>query len=393
LIPGLAGASHIESQYYRALQPESHIAETRDLQRLETLRRRVCERVQRRFADDPVMQRRIDTRLEKRFGFTCSSGVGGSGVSEPEEPKITETLTVFLDPFNALQDNVPKGASHIPVLTANFSASCERSVEIESVDILDRGAGLATDVLHVWMSIDGHRASISRRLSNDKTANMRFRTALVVPRCETVSVDFLAAFSATALDSGRHQFSLAASEYIYTETEVIGEFPLTGPVFKVAAQSSGNIVITYLPIEEDPRIDGTQREVIGRFLVDTDTFEDQTLHAITLENAARADDGDFVNIYIRAAAGRAQFTRAVQETVRDFTTFFFDPPFPLVDGESIELEVVADIITNTGATIQMQFEEEIDLYSIGSLTGFGTTGQQYGSHVSVEGTAAKVKIR
>lgn len=36
---------------------------------------RICERVYRRFSDNPTMIERINTRLDKRYGFVCSEGI------------------------------------------------------------------------------------------------------------------------------------------------------------------------------------------------------------------------------------------------------------------------------------------------------------------------------
>ncbi|MDD5103712.1 MAG: hypothetical protein PHX93_04905, partial [Candidatus Peribacteraceae bacterium] len=59
------------------------------------------------------------------------------------------------------------------------------------------------------------------------------------------------------------------------------------------------------------------------------------------------------------------------------------PPFTVLEGDKITLEIVADILNGADKSIQMHFEESSDLFAVGSLYGYGVNGQLYGSQVSI----------
>ena len=112
---------------------------------------------------------------------------------------------------------------------------------------------------------------------------------------------------------------------------------------------------------------------------------------MTFEQNSSASDGDFVNIAVRRTDGTI-LTNTVSQTVGDFATVVFDPPFTVLEGDKITLELIADVVGGAGDSIIMHFEESSDLFAVGSLYGYGVNGQLYGSHVTVAGSPDRVTI-
>ncbi|MBI4129407.1 hypothetical protein HY464_01805, partial [Candidatus Peregrinibacteria bacterium] len=61
----------------------------------------------------------------------------------------------------------------------------------------------------------------------------------------------------------------------------------------------------------------------------------------------------------------------------------FDPPFTILEGDKITLEVIADIKGGAADKIIMHCEESSDIFAVGSLYGYGVNGQLYGSQISL----------
>lgn len=348
---------------------------------------RVCERVKKRFGADRSVFERVNSRLKDRFGYTCTPSVITEEDIEGAELRIARST------FHPVGDTISKGASRIPVLSTVFSASCAQDVTIDDVLITNFGLGLVSDIPYLWMSIDGARVSRTRELGRNKNVQLRFKRPLTIPRCESVTVDFFAAFSETALASALHTFSIDEASHVFANATVTGDFPIAGERFRISSGKTGTLTVSYLPIEEDPKLMGMDDEVIGRFKVQLDTTEDQTIRSITLEQDGSAIDGDYVGIYLRTMHGHARMTEIEDYTHNDFITFQFDPPQPIEKGGSIELDVVANIVANTGSTIQLGLGAPVDLYSVGQRYGYGKNGQLYGSHVEIEGEPDRLKIR
>lgn len=356
-------------------------------QRYNVLQERVCERVDRRFSRDPIMLERIDRRLKTRFNFTCSY------VADAPVHQDNARLTVDNNLFGSVGDTVPRGATNVPMLSIDFTASCDRDITMNALSVRDKGLGLLSDIFGVWLQIDGERVSRAHTLYKDKTASLTFHRPLVIEACTTQTIDVMAAFAETAIIGGLHSFEIDGDQWISANAAVTGPFPITGEEFEVGTALSGRLNVEYKPIEEVARFGGSEEQVIGRFSLTVDTTEEQTLHSMTFENNGNSRDGDFVAIFLRGRFGRTPFTETMQHTVDDYVTLRFDPPFSLEKGESIDLDVVADIVTNTGSTVQMQFEELFDIYSVGNRYGYGTNGQLYGSRVRIDGSPSKVELR
>ncbi|OIO54565.1 hypothetical protein AUJ46_02895 [Candidatus Peregrinibacteria bacterium CG1_02_54_53] len=293
-------------------------------------------------------------------------------------------LEVSLSSKNPRGDTLPKGAVGVVLLSADFTASCKDKVEVENLTLLHEGFGVSTDIDGVYGAVNGARVTRKRTIdSQDQTADLRFSSALVIDPCETVTVDLVADFNSTATTSGEHNFVVELPSDVTSNAQsVTGNFPLRGESFKVAAVTSGIITITYRSVNPTKVQVGDRGVVIGKFEIDADSTEDQTLYSMTFENNSSASDGDYVNIAVRRTDGTI-LTNTVAQTVGDFVTVVFDPPFTVLEGDKITLEIVSDIVAGADKSIQMHFEESSDLFAVGSLYGYGVNGQLYGSQVSI----------
>ncbi|MFH1443782.1 MAG: S-layer homology domain-containing protein [Candidatus Peregrinibacteria bacterium] len=293
-------------------------------------------------------------------------------------------LEVSLSSKNPRGDTLPKGAVGVVLLSVDFTASCKDKVEMENLTLLHEGFGESVDVDGVYGAVNGARVTRKRTIdAQDQTADLRFSSALVIDPCETVTVDLVADFNSTAVTSGEHNFVVELPSDVTSNAQsVTGNFPLRGQTFRVAAVTSGIITITYRSVNPSKVQVGDKGKVIGKFEVDADSTEDQTLYSMTFENNSSASDGDYVNIAVRRSDGTI-LTNTVAQSVGDFVTVVFDPPFTVLEGDKITLEIIADIMNGADKSIQMHFEESSDLFAVGSLYGYGVNGQLYGSQVSI----------
>ncbi len=295
------------------------------------------------------------------------------------------TLSATVASTNPTGDAVPKGAVGVVMLSLDLTADCQDSVTLQELTVLHEGFGDELDIDGVYLSVDGGRVSRRRTLdSENPTANLRMSAPLTIPACGTKTVDIVADFSSTAATSAEHNFSVELpSDFQSNALDVEGNFPLRGNTFRVAAVASGRVTIDYRTVSPNEVDVGDEQEVIGKFEIGVNSVEDQTIYAMTLENNGSAGDGDFANIRIRRSDGTV-LTNAAATSQGDFTTLVFDPPFTVLEGDKITLEVVADIVGGAGDTLVMQFEEESDIFAVGSLYGYGVNGQLYGSQVSLD---------
>ena len=304
-----------------------------------------------------------------------------------EVPTSAGTLEVSLNPNTPLGDTVPKGAIGIAMLSADFTASCTDDILIDGMTLIHEGQGTQADITNAWMSVNGARVSRTRVFdSEDQTADLRFSRPLLIEACETVTIDFMSDFLSTAATNGRHNYVIElASDILSNSQQVSGTFPVRGETFEIAAVSAGIITTTYRSVTPS-NIDVNDKDaVVGKWEFSVDSVEDQTFYSVTLENAGTASDGDFVDIYVRRTDG-TPLTDTVSQTVADYVTLTFDPPFTVLEGDKITLEAVSDIVDGAADNIRFQFEETNDIFGVGSLYGYGVNGQLYGSQVTIAST-------
>ena len=294
------------------------------------------------------------------------------------------TLEVSLAASSPVGDTVPRGAVGVVMMSADFTASCEDSVAIENLTILHEGFGAVTDIDGVYAAINGARVTRKRTIdSEDQTSNLRFSSPLILDPCETVTVDIVADLTTSAIASSEHNLVIELPSDIFGNAQsVTGNFPLRGDSFRVAAVTSGTVTLSYRSISPNQVQVGDIGVVVGKFEVSVNSTEDQTFYSMTLEQNSSASDGDIVNIAARRTDGTI-LTNTVSQTVGDFVTLVFDPPFTVLEGDKITLELIADVVGGAGNGVIMHFEESSDLFAVGSLYGYGVNGQLYGSQISL----------
>lgn len=323
--------------------------------------------------------------METADGKTFSDTMDFSGYSPIVQGN--GTLEVSLASTNPVGDTVPRGANGVVMASIDLTASCDDSVTITNFTTLHEGFGDSADIDGLYASIDGARVSRRRTIdSQNQTSDIRFIAPLVIDACKTKTVDIVADFSSTAVVSAEHNLSVELPTDLLTNAKKVqGNFPLRGNTFKVGAVTSGQVTIKYRSVTPSTRSVGDTGVVLGRFEVDANSVEDQTIYSVTLEQNGSAKDGDVTNMKVRRSDGTV-VTNTVASFVGDHGTFVFDPPLTVLQGDQITLEVVGDIVGGAAETVQMHFEEDSDLFAVGSLYGYGVNGQLYGSQIYIDTT-------
>ncbi|MBI2523900.1 S-layer homology domain-containing protein, partial [Candidatus Peregrinibacteria bacterium] len=293
-------------------------------------------------------------------------------------------LEASVSASNPAGDSLPRGSQGVSMLSLDLTASCDDAVVVEDLTVIHQGFGDEADITGLYAAIDGARVTRKRTIdAEDQTADLRFSSPLTIPACGTKTVDVVADFLSTATVSGEHNIAVELpTDLISNAKEVRGNFPMVGNSFKAAAVTSGKITLEYRTISPDEVEVGDTGVVVGKWELSTDAVEDQTIYSLTLEQNSSASDGDFTNIKLRRTDGTV-LTNIVQQTVGDYVTLVFDPPFTILEGDKITLEVIADIKGGAADKIIMHFEESSDIFAVGSLYGYGVNGQLYGSQISL----------
>lgn len=305
-----------------------------------------------------------------------------SGIAAPAA--ATSALTVTTNPISVIQQPVPKGALHVPVLSLTLQASCEEGIVVDGVDLVRDGPGSLSDIEGIYALINGQRITRKRTIeSQNHTVSLAFAKPVSIPACQSVTVDVAADFQAAATVSGQHRFSVRSPASVRANTQRIGgSFPLQGQMLSIAAVPTGILTFEYRSIAPVQIEVGRTKVVTGKFQVSANSVEHQTLRHIVLRQNGSVKVGDLRNLSLRTSDG-TKISTTVQQTSSDATLFAFEPPFLVRQGDTKTIELVADIIGGAGRTIEWKLEEESDLLAVGSDTGRSSALRTIGSRVLI----------
>lgn len=290
-------------------------------------------------------------------------------------------LEATLSAKNPVGDTVPQGAQGVVFTSIDLTASAD-DVVLESLTVLHEGFGDSSDFSGVYAVVDGARVTRKRTIDTQSyTATIRFTKPLVIAAGKTVTLHLAGDLASPATVASEHSLTVELPTDITSNAKsVTGNFPLKGKSFRVAAVSSGTVSIAYRSVTPSTIKVGEKAANIGKWEVNINSTEDQTLYSMTIENDGTASDGDFTNITLRRSDGTI-LTKTVAATVGDFATLVFDPPFTVLSGDRITMNLIADITGGAAKNIKIHFDETGDVFAVGSLYGYGVNGQLYGSSI------------
>jgi hypothetical protein len=292
-------------------------------------------------------------------------------------------LEATLSAKNPVGDTVPKGAQGVVFTSIDLTATSD-DVTLENLTVLHEGFGAADDFSGVYGVVDGARVTRKRTIDTQSfTATLRFTQPLVIKAGKTVTLQLAGDLKTTATTASEHSITVELpTDFISNAKSVKGNFPLKGKAFKVAAVSSGVVTITYRSVTPTNVKVGDKGATIGKWELSLDSTEDQTIYSMTLQNDGTVGDGDIVNIAIRRSDGTL-LTKTVASTIGDYATLVFDPPFTILEGDRITMNVIGDVKGGAAKNVKMHFDETGDIFAVGSLYGYGVNGQLYGSNITL----------
>jgi uncharacterized repeat protein (TIGR01451 family) len=319
----------------------------------------------------------------QRFGSECTESITvaksdvGSGLLEASlaTPKI-------------VGDTVPSYVGRVTMLSVDLAASCKKDVTIDGITVTRSTSG--DPFQSVIASIDGERVSQLRTFDGSQ-ASLRFTKPITIDACDSVTVDIIASLRENATGSiGKLSIALP-SDISATPSSVKGSFPLSGPEFRAAAVKGGLLTISYPSLPSKSIADGTKGAVVGKLKIAVDGVQDQSLYSVQLKQEGTMTDGMLRNIILRR--GGTAVTGIAEEFENGSVFLDFDPPYTILERDSVTFDVVADVSGASGKTASISVAQPTpDLFAVGSLYGYGVNGQLYGSPAGSVGAPESVTI-
>lgn len=323
----------------------------------------------------------FDALLQVGTSVMLCKGGGEKICSAVVVVKQGNSLQASLAVTNPVGDTFPKGAQKVAFTSIDLKPM-SGDITVQSLKIRRTGVGASSDFSGVYGVINGVRVTNKTVISvQNDIATLTFLKPLVVKAGTKATVQITGDIKAAATAGAEHSFYVELpTDIVSNATTVKGVFPLKGKTFRIGAVSSGVVSIAYRAVAPSTVPVGRTDLTIGAWDLSVNSTEDQTLYSMTIQNTGTGSDGDFSNIAIVRADGTA-LTKRAASTVNGYATLVFDPPFTILKGNLVTMRVIADINSGVGKKIRIRFDQASDVFSVGSLYGYGVSGQLYGSTV------------
>ena len=274
-------------------------------------------------------------------------------------PSVLKVMAVPID-----LEGVPRGATHVRMLSLSMRASCERDVIVKNIRVQLIGPGDKDDISSVYLMKGFRRLTRGRKFSSDRDAELRMRQ-FTIPACGTEQLDVAFDFERTATVGGKFILGIDKEADIITDADIVeAVYPLRSAISSSSTTpyQTGEISVQFLPIAG--AISAVRDELLARFYIEADSKSHHLLRSITLTNKGSAEDDNLRNMYITRNRGRA-ITPIVSKLDGSEGTFMFSSPFFLRSGQKVLFQLRGSAYTSS-KTINFTLEEPSDLVSFPS---------------------------
>lgn len=292
------------------------------------------------------------------FMQPLSSGVPAAPNDTAYSVSGSGELRVVMDTAQSI-GSVPRGASRIPFLTVDLSASCDSDVRVDSLELTHAGLGSSDDIARIY-AVDAFRR-ITRAASFDhgsRKAVLRFRS-LRVPACGAVQFQILGDMRRDAIVASEHGVDVSGPLAVTSSAKKV-VFVQSDDTRRVvsAPTVAGSVTVRFLPIGS--RLQSGRRETVARLQISADNVAAHLLQKITFRNRGSARDMDLQWLSLETLSGTV-LTPPVSRMRGIDSTLAFDPTYVIHAGQTIVLQLKADVHGSQSKTVDFFIEEPSDV--------------------------------
>lgn len=309
---------------------------------------------------------------------TYKAGLASSVATDtttPTTPVVTAsdgTLAVALAAGTPAAATVPAGASSIPVLAVDFTASSAGDVVLSGLTLVKTGVSADSNISNVYLYDGNNRITSGRSITSTNSSvafnNVGVTIAKGTTKTITVKID-----TATSVTSGAsYGFKVVdAAAVVSNGKGVTGSFPIAGNIFTASSTTGGSVTVAKTGSLVNPKV-GEAGVVISKFKLTAGSAEDITVQQIALLVSGTASTSIIKNAKLYQSGTEIASVSAVNS--KDLLVFAPTTAISIAKGDSRTFEVKADLDTGrTDDSINVYLDETTDVLAIGQKYGFGVT--------------------
>ena len=330
------------------------------------------------------------TTSAKFNALYCTPVTPGTTTTTTTVPAVTP-LSVVLSDASPVSANVQRGSADNTILVLTFNGG-STAVNVTGLTLKSYGTTEATGVVDVsaLKLYDENNVQLgTNRTPAGNQANFVIVPALVVPANGSKTITLTASIGTSAQVMAQVRYGVSVVTDINAGATFTGSYPITGNSFTIVpAGQLGAVSVSKFGTPPKSSVKVGEKDIIlEQFTLSAGSNEGATINKIVVTNGSSAtiSDSDVANIRIKktdgtVVAGPLTFTNKK-------ATFNLTSPITLQKGESVNLNVVADIAGDSSSNNRI-IEAQIaagNVVSVGLISGVNitSTGSTTGTQITI----------
>ncbi|MDP2586939.1 MAG: hypothetical protein Q8P32_04175 [Candidatus Komeilibacteria bacterium] len=296
--------------------------------------------------------------------------VGGTVV----EPPVTGTgLTVALAADTPGAQLAPGGATNVPLMKFNLTASADGAITVSSINIKRLGPGTTAQYTGLYLYEGANRLTNAKTLNSTthvaQFVNLGLSVSAGTTRTLTLSADMA---TSVATYAGQVSYFQLASADITSSATINGSFPLTSNTVTFGSVSSGSIKVEKDGTLSNPSV-GQMNAKIAQFKLTAGTGEDLSVRRISLYETGTMNNSYLSNLKLYQNTTLVASTASA--TDKGYVVFDFATPYTLSKNTNKIFHVTADISgsARNSDTVRTYIDQTTDVYAVGANYGYGAS--------------------
>jgi len=330
------------------------------------------------------------TTSAKFNALYCTPVVPGTTTTTTTVPAVTP-LSVVLSDASPVSANVQRGSADNTILVLTFNGG-STAVNVTGLTLKSYGTTEATGVVDVsaLKLYDENNVQLgTNRTPAGNQANFVIVPALVVPANGSKAITLTASIGTAAQVMAQVRYGVSVVTDINAGATFTGSYPVIGNSFTIVpAGQLGAVSVSKFGTPPKSSVKVGEKDIIlEQFTLAAGSNEGATINKIVVTNGSNAtiSDSDVANIRIKktdgtVVAGPLTFTNKK-------ATFNLTSPITLQKGESVNLNVVADIAGDSSSNARI-IEAQIaagNVVAVGLISGVNitSTGSTTGTQITI----------
>ncbi|MGC9611056.1 MAG: peptidoglycan-binding domain-containing protein, partial [Minisyncoccia bacterium] len=284
-------------------------------------------------------------------------------------------LVVSVASGNPVSGSVAQGGVNVPILKLYFTAGTSAPVTVTQFTVVRSGLSQDSDLNNVYLYDGGVRLATNLGINQGSINFSNSSGIFTVNAGQTKEITVSADVNSTAAAGHIITLGVAGASAITASGAVSGAFPITSNYMTVATMTNlATLTVSGYSSSTVNINAGQQNYLIGQFTVQAGNNPVKVTN-LRFTNVGTVDTGYVQNIKLMNGSTQLGATVGTMPATNVLSFDLASNPLMLTSGQSIQLNIYADVMGGTGRYFQLTIQQASDVQAVDNMysVGIGAT--------------------